>query len=144
VRAILHVLCVIVLLPYLLLAACFLMLDRAIGTGSLPGFLDTLLTLAVLILSWVGVAIIAALLLLMLLGISARTREIAAALTCLGGVASVIVLVTLNPSTVRPSHVLFLVPCVLALGGAGWLAATESPFRTTPATLNATSSPAAR
>jgi hypothetical protein len=144
VRAILHVLSVIVLLPYLLLAACFLMLDRAIGTGSLPGFVDTLLTLAALLLSWVGVAILGALLLLILLGTSARTRGFAAAITCLAGVACVVVLVTLSHSTIGLPEALFLVPCVLALGGAGWLAANEWPFRTDVRTFNATSSPGVR
>ncbi|HET7063916.1 MAG TPA: hypothetical protein VFI49_06525 [Rudaea sp.] len=43
-RGALHLLCTLVLLPYLLLAAWFLILGDAISAGSLASFLTTLLS----------------------------------------------------------------------------------------------------
>jgi hypothetical protein len=130
VRATLHVLCVVAMLPYLLLAAAFLTLGYAIGQGSLPGFLDTLLSVFVLVFSWLGVAIIAAFLVLIGLGVSSRTRWVAAALACLAGTAALLVLVTMSRSAIGLPELLWLTPDVIASGCAGWLAAKEWPFRT--------------
>jgi hypothetical protein len=127
-RAVLHVLCVFVLLPYLLLAAAFLTLAYAIGQGSLPGFFDTLLSLVVMLLSWLGVAIIAAFVLLIGLGVSGRTRWMAAALACLAGTGCLLVLVTMSRSTIGLPELLWLAPGIIASSCTGWLAATEWPF----------------
>lgn len=125
----LHILCVAVLLPYLVMAACVVTLGYAIGAGSLPGFFNALLTIFVLLFSWVGVAILVLLMLLIGLGLSARTRWFAAAVTSLAGAATVLVLTTMSPSTIGLSELLVLAPCVIATGGAGWLTALEWPCR---------------
>src|SRR5207342_3319603 len=51
-RGALHLLCTLVLLPYLLLAAWFLILGDAISGGSLASFLTTLLSHALWLIPW--------------------------------------------------------------------------------------------
>ncbi|MEO6103196.1 MAG: hypothetical protein ABIP44_06110 [Pseudoxanthomonas sp.] len=125
----LYLLCVAVLLPYLAMSACVLLLGYAIGAGSLPAFFKALLTIFVLVFSWIGVAILVLLIILIGLGISTRTRWFAAAITSLAGVACVTVLTTTGQFAIGLSELLLLAPCVIAAGGAAWLTATEWPFR---------------
>jgi hypothetical protein len=66
-RGALHLLCTIMLLPYLLLAAWFLILGDAIAGGSLASFFTTLLAHALWLIPWgllgltVGIVAVAAL-----------------------------------------------------------------------------------
>lgn len=117
------------LLPYLAMSACVLMLGYAIGAGSLPEFFNALLTIFVLVFSWIGVAILVLLIFLIGLGVNTRTRWFAAAIASVAGVACVAVLTTTGQFAIGLSELLLLAPCVIAAGGAAWLAATEWPFR---------------
>lgn len=126
-RALLHTLAVIVLLPYLALAMSFVLFDYATSRGSLPGFLDALLAMAASLLSWGGILAIGGALLVMVLGTSGRYRWATAAALCAAAAVAVAVVVIGSSSAIGAGELFFLLPCLAALACLGWIAAREWP-----------------
>jgi hypothetical protein len=124
-RGALHLLCTIILLPYLALAVWFLILGDAIASGSLASFLTTLLSHALWLMPWgllgftVGIVIVAA------LGMIEGMRWLGGlCLFVLAGSCLVIVIAG-NPSAIGPGELLFLLPCFATLIFAIWLMVEE-------------------
>jgi hypothetical protein len=124
-RIVLHLLCIVAVLPYLVLASGFLVLGHIVASGSLFGMFETLVAHAAWFVSWRAIVIAALIILVAALGFNPRTRWAAAAFVCLVATASLIVIVTLNSSRLEFGQWVFLVPCIGALVGAGWLAQSE-------------------
>jgi len=119
-RAVFHLVGVVVLLPYLALASAFLILGHAIASGSLLGILDRLLNHALWIVPWgiIGAAVV--IVAVALLGVIPGTRLIGAA--CLGALAaaSLVVILVIGSSPIDVGQALFLVPCAAVLVFAAW------------------------
>jgi len=121
-RAALHVLATIVVLPYLVLACGFLILGHAISSGSLLSFFGTLLAHAVWIIPWGLIGFACAMVLVAALGIMPRFRWIGALCLCLFAAAALAVIIFITPSRVGWSELLFLLPCMFVLMFSAWLA----------------------
>jgi hypothetical protein len=119
-RALLHVLATIALLPYLVLASGFLILGHAISSGTLFSFFGTLLAHAVWIIPWGLIGFASAMVLVAVLGIVPRFRRFGALCLCLLAAASLAVIIFMVPSRVGWSELLFLLPCMLVLIFGGW------------------------
>jgi len=119
-RAVLHVLATIVLVPYLILAAGFLILGHAISRGSLWSFFDALLADALWIIPWGLIGFACAVVFVAVLGIPVRVRWLGA--LCLGllAAASLAVIIFMTWSHVDASELVFLLPCILILFFSGW------------------------
>jgi hypothetical protein len=128
-RIALHLLCLLVILPYAVLATGFVLLGHAIASGSLLRFFESLLYNALWLLSWKGLAVVGTIVVVAALGFFVRSRWLGAACVALVAAASVIVVLTLGTDGLEFGHLLFLAPCVAAGVGAGWLAETEWPWR---------------
>ena len=128
-RGALHLLCTIMLVPYLLLAAWFLILGDAIAGGSLASFFTTLLSHALWLIPWgllgftVGIVTVAA------LGMIDGVRWLGG--LCLFALAGACLLIVIagNPSAIGPGELLFLLPCLAILIFGGWLAVAELRVR---------------
>jgi hypothetical protein len=115
----------IVLVPYATLAAGFLLVDHVAGRGSPVGMLDALVAAGVFFMPWGAIAMAGAFGVIVALGITARYRWLGAACTCLVADVSILVLVIVTRSVTSPGQWLFMVPCFIVAGYAGWLAAKE-------------------
>jgi len=124
-RAALHLLATIVLIPYLLLAAAFLLLGSAIATGTLGGFLVALLSFALWLMPWGALGGIAALCGLVALGMIDQTRWFAALLLLALAGACLGVIAFGASGGLDAGVALFLAPCAAVAAFAGWLAFVE-------------------
>lgn len=124
-RAILHLIATLVLAPYLLLAAAFVVLGGAIATGSLGGFLAALLAFALWLVPWGALGAIVALLVLLALGINERTRWLGALLVCMLASAAIVLIAWLDSGPLDAGAALFLAPCAAVALCGGWLARVE-------------------
>ena len=120
--AALHVVATVVLIPYLVLAAGFLILGHAISRGSWLAFFDTLIMHAAWLVPWGILASGAAMTIIAILGLT-RLRGLGA--LCLGVLAadSLAVILIVDRSRIDAGALLFLLPCglVLLFGlWAGW------------------------
>ena len=123
-RPLLHVLSVALVLPVVALASAFIILGRAIATGSLLGILDQLLTDALWIFPWGLLATFAVLIIITLGGLFSRTRWLAGlcvAILGVGGTATVMVL-TAAHSRLSLGDLPILVPGVIASCIGAWFA----------------------
>jgi hypothetical protein len=128
-RAALHVLATIVVVPYVELACGFVILGHAISGGSLWSFFDTLLAHAVWIVPWGLIAFPCVMTLVALLGVIPRFRRLGAVCLCLLAGASLAILIG-STEPLDSEQWLFLLPCTLVLIVAAWLAAvTRQPSR---------------
>lgn len=125
IRGALHVLATVTLAPYFLLAAGFVLLGQAIGSGSLWSFVDTLLLQATWLIPWGMIGLAAFFIVLAALGLNSRSRWIAGALLCLVALASVAVIVFMDRSALDAGGLLFLSPCIMVVAFGGWLAIVE-------------------
>ena len=127
-RGALHLLCTIVLLPYLLLAAWFLILGDAIASGSLLSFLGTLLAHALWLMPWGILGFGAGFVILVVIGITDRLRWLGAA--CLFALAAGCLVVIGAIDAINSfGQLLFLAPCAGVLGCAAWILAAELRMR---------------
>jgi hypothetical protein len=124
-RGALHLLCTIMLLPYLLLAAWFLILGDAIAGGSLAAFFTTLLAHALWLIPWGFLGLAAGIITVAALGVIDGVRWIGG--LCLFFLAGgcLFVVIALNSSPIGPGQLLFLLPCFAILVFGGWLAIAE-------------------
>ena len=110
------------------LASAFAILGHAIATGSLFGFLGELLAIALWLLPWGLLAVLVSLLALVVGGLSARFRWLAAmcvAILAIG--SSVVVLVLTAHAGFSPGQLWFFVPAVISASVGLWLTVTEFP-----------------
>ena len=124
-RGALLLLCTIMLLPYLLLAAWFLILGDAIAGGSLASFFTTLLSHALWLVPWgllgltVGIIVVAA------LGVIDGVRWIGGLCLFVLAAGCLFVVLTGSSSAIGLGELLFLLPCFAILIFGGWLTIAE-------------------
>jgi hypothetical protein len=127
-RSLLHLLSVILVLPGVALAGAFAILDHAIATQSLLGFLGELLTVVLWLVPWGLLAACVALLALVLGGFSARFRWAAALCVVALAVGSTVAVLMLTAhSSFSAGQLWFFVPAVVSASVGLWLAVTEIP-----------------
>jgi hypothetical protein len=128
-RGALHLLCTITLVPYLLLAAWFLILGDAIAGGSLVSFFTTLLSHALWLMPWGLLGFTAGIVTVAALGMIDGVRWLGG--LCLFALAGACLLIVIagNPSAIGPGELLFLLPCFAILIFGGWLALAELRVR---------------
>jgi hypothetical protein len=127
-RPLLHLLSVILVLPGVALAGAFSILGHAIATQSLLGFLGELLTVVLWLVPWGLLAVCVALLALILCGLSARFRWLAAlCLVTLAIGSSVVVLILTSHSGFSAGQLWFFAPAVVSASVGLWLTVTEFP-----------------
>ena len=127
-KALLHLLSIILVLPSVALASAFAILGHAIATGSLLGFLGDLLAVALWLVPWGLLAVLVALLALVLGGLSVRFRWFAAlcvAILAIG--SSIMVLVLTAHAGFSPRQLWFFVPAIISASVGIWLTVTEFP-----------------
>jgi hypothetical protein len=124
IRGTLHVLGTLILVPYLILAAGFLLLGHAISRaqGSVWVIFDTLLHQAVWIIPWGVIGAAGALLALAALGVFPETRRLGGVCLAVLAAASLVVLVVIPESRLDAGALTFLVPCMSVLALGVWLA----------------------
>ena len=128
-RAALYLLAVAALLPYVLLATAFLLLDQAIASGGLPALLTTLLSQALWLIPWGVLQLAFSAIALAALGLIAQTRWLGGLLLCLIALASLFVLVFKGASHVEMSEMVVLAPCIAVAAYGGWIAFDERRAR---------------
>jgi hypothetical protein len=127
-KPLLHLLSVLLVLPGVALASAFVILGHAIATHSLLGFLGELLAVALWLVPWGLLATFAALLALVLAGLSARFRWLAAlGVATLAITSSVVVFVLTAHAGFSAGQLWFFVPAVISAFLGLWVAATEFP-----------------
>lgn len=124
-RALLQSLATLVVLPYALLAALFLLIGEAAKTQGLLELIDVLATHANWIFQWGIYGLVVLFFALLLLAFMPRLRRMAALCLCLIAVGSVLVICTLNSTVIGPGQLLFLLPCVAAAILGAWLFARD-------------------
>jgi len=128
-RGALHVLATITLVPYVLLAAGFVLLGQAISSGSLLSFLETLLLQATWLVPWGVIGFPIPFLLLAALGLHSRSRWIAGLLLCLIASTCGVIIFLMSTSAIGVGEVLFLLPCITVVIFGGWLVVVERRVR---------------
>jgi len=127
-RPLLHLLSVILVLPGVALAGAFSILGHAIATGSFLAFLGDLLATVLWLVPWGLLAACVALLALVLAGLSARFRWLAASCVVVLAVgSSVVVLILTAHSGSSDGQFWFFVPAVVSACVGLWLTVTEFP-----------------
>jgi hypothetical protein len=121
-RAFLHLLSVVLLLPNLVFAAYFVLLGHAIGGVTILGVLDRLASAALALMTWGGFAIGAAFLAILFGGFFVQTRWLAASCVAILAAGSLTVLIVLGSGPYTFGQWLFLLPGVVALCISAWLA----------------------
>lgn len=124
-RGALHLLCTIVLLPYLMLAAWFLILGDAIAGGSLASFFTTLLAHALWLVPWGLLGFAAAIFGVMALGLIESVRWLGGICLFVLAAGCLLVVVGANTSGIDLGELLFLLPCLAVLFFGAWLAIVE-------------------
>lgn len=110
-RAALHLLGTIVLVPYLLLAGMFLLLGHALAGGTLASLFQALLDEALWLLPWGGLAFCAGVLALAALGCVSRWQHFASACLAVLAAGCIVVIVMMPATTPDAGQWLFLAPC---------------------------------
>ena len=129
-KPLLHLLSIILVLPSVALASAFIILGHAIATQSLLGFLGELLAVALWLVPWGLLVALSALLALVVGGLSARFRWLAA--LCVATLAigsSVVAFVLTAHAGFSAGQLWFFVPAVVSASVGLWLAVTEFPSR---------------
>jgi hypothetical protein len=126
---VLHVLATIVLLPYVLLAIAFLLLEQAIGDGTLGALLKSLLAQALWLVPWGMLGFLVFAVALGVLGLHPASRWLGGLLLCVAAVASTIIVIVKPAGSVDAGGLLFLAPCVLVAAYGAWTVITEGPLR---------------
>jgi hypothetical protein len=128
-RAFLHLLSIVLVLPGVALAGAFLILGHAIAAGSLFGFLAQLLAVFLWLIPWGLLATLVALLALVIGGLSERYRWLAA--LCVAALAvlstTVVLALTMANSNFSPGQLWFFLPAAVSAAVGAWLAVSEWP-----------------
>jgi hypothetical protein len=127
-KPLLHLLSIILVLPGVALASAFAILGHAIATHSLLGFLGELLAVALWLVPWGLLAALAALLALVLGGLSVRYRWLAALCVAILAVGSTVMVFVLTAhSDFSAGQLWFFVPGVISASVGLWLTVAEFP-----------------
>jgi hypothetical protein len=129
-RALLHVVSIILLSPSLVFAIAFVWISHATAQKSLIDFFLQLLEDTSILMTWGLLVFVISLVLIAGAGFSARFRWLAGLVVALLAIISAVLLVSLGSSPVTSSNVLFFVPGFLSLCIGAWLAFTEWPHIT--------------
>ena len=121
-RIVTYLLATLLLLPYLLLAAGFLLIGQAVSGGTLWSFFDALLAAAVWLIPW---GLLALALVFLALGIGDRFRWLGGVCLCVLASCSGAVILIMATATIEPGHLLFLLPHFLIAVFGAWLAFAE-------------------
>jgi len=124
-RALLHVLSVLLLVPYLALAILFLLLGHAIAGEGTLGFLGRLLDEFIWMVPWGVLGFALAVLVLLVLGLRVGTLWLAGLLVGLLASAALLVILLFPGGGVDGDQLLFLLPCAIALGLGFWICLAE-------------------
>ena len=127
-RGALHVLATLAVIPYVLLAAAFLVAGHAIGADSLWNALDTLLAHALWIVPWGAIGFVVVMITVAVVGAYPPTRRLGGILLAALAAGAVVALVTLASGPLDAGQLAFLVPCALALAFGAWLAMADRPI----------------
>ena len=111
-RAAMHLLATIALVPYLLLAGMFLLLGHALAGGTLASLFKALLAEALGLMPWGALAFVAAVIALAAIGCSERLRRFGNACLALLAAACVVVIVVMPSTPQGLGQWLFLAPCI--------------------------------
>src|SRR5262245_40883659 len=130
-RAALHLVATLLLVPYLVMAAAFLLADRVFASGSWGAMLDTLLAHAVWLIPWGIIGFGAFIILLAALGFSASSARLGAGIVCALAAGSLVVMLVVPTGPIDTGVLLFLLPCIIIAGVSAWL--TAAPRQTAPA-----------
>jgi len=127
VRALLHVINVVLVLPAVALAAAFLLCGTAVAAGSWLGFFGVLLDTAAWLLPWGLLVSFISLLLLVLGGLTARFRLLAAVSVAVLAAASatVVLAMVFAHGNFSVGQFLFFAPALISASLGIWLAASE-------------------
>lgn len=128
-RALLHLLSVILVLPGVALAGAFLILGHAIASRSLPGFFGELVAAALWLIPWGVLGIGAALVLLLLAGASPRYRWLGGLCVLLLALGSTCVLLALTSAHagIAAGDLWFHLPALAGAAIGAWLLSSEWP-----------------
>ena len=124
-RAALYLLAIVALLPYVLLATAFVLLDQAIGGGSLWALLGNLLAQFLWLVPWGILGFVAAVIGLAALGLMPRTRWLGGLSLGLIALASIAILIFKGAAHVDISELIVLVPCIGVAAYGSWIAFDE-------------------
>src|SRR5262245_10903466 len=113
VRAVLHLLATIVLLPYLLLAIAFVLLEQAIGDGTLGVLLKSLFMQLTWLIPWGVLEFAILVVVLAALGVHPALRWLGALVLFLVAVASTAIVIVKPSAPIDMGGLLFLSPCML-------------------------------
>ena len=126
-RALLHVVSVICLLPSVLLACAFLALGHAIAAGTLLGFFEQLLDMAIWLIPWGLLIGLAVFFVLLSVGFSQRLRRLAGSCVVAFAIGSVAVILAFDSQPLSSGQLTFFAPALLSASIGLWLAAGERP-----------------
>lgn len=126
-RALLHLLSLVLVLPGVGLAATFMILGSGIATKSLLGFLGVLLNTFVWLLPWGLLACFLALIALAAGGFTPRLRWLASSCVAVLAIGSSVVVMTLTAASFSPGQLWFFLPAAISASLSIWLAAREWP-----------------
>jgi len=133
-RAVLHVIATLLLVPYLVMAAAFLLADQVFSGGSWGAMLDTLLAHALWLIPWGIIGFGAFIIVLAALGLSAGSARLGARIVYALATGSLLVMLVVPTSPIDAGVLLFLLPCIIVAGVSAWLAAPRRlPAGTIPA-----------
>jgi hypothetical protein len=126
-RACLHVLAVLCLLPSAVFATAFLALGHAIAAGSLFGFFEQILAAIASLIPWGLLTGLTLFLVLVAAGFSRRLRWLAALCVTVLAIVSSAVVVALDTGPPSSGQWAFFLPALLSASMGFWLAASERP-----------------
>jgi len=118
---------VLCLLPSVLLASAFLALGHAIAAGTLLGFFEQLLVMAIWLMPWGLLAGFAVFLALLSAGFSQRLRWLAGSCVAAFAIGSVAVILALDSQPLSSDQLTFFVPALVSTSIGLWLAVSEGP-----------------
>jgi hypothetical protein len=130
-RPFLYLLSLVLALPGTGLAVAFLILDSAIATQSLPGFLGAFLEIALWLIPWGLLGALAALVALVIAGVTVRFRWLASACVAVLAIGSSIVVLVLTTAhdNFSPGQLAFFIPAAVSASLGIWLTMNEWPDR---------------
>jgi hypothetical protein len=124
-----YLLCTLALLPYLALAAWFLLIGDVIASGSLASVLTTLLSHALWLFPWGLLGVAAGIIAVATLGVIESMRWLGGLCLFVLAGACLFIVIAGNPSAIGPGELLFLLPCFAVLVFGGCLALAELRVR---------------
>ena len=132
-RVALYLVLIVVLMPYALLAAGFLLLDHVIADGTLGAMIKALLRMAMWLIDG-GLLVVAGMLLgLLIPAASDRWRWLGFVGLCVIALTSIAAIALLSSAPLEAGQWMFLAPCGLAAATSAWLARIERRSGSTPA-----------